>query len=282
MDSLDPDDPRPPFQQVAAALRAAILTRKIEPGDRLPTQKELADRYGVARATVQQSLRLLKDEGLVMSRQGSGMFARERPVKAVGLQPHLEAAFEVDDVRIDFVGYTSESLNFVLVEPLNKIRSGRLEPKSIRIRLLVADMTKPHGLPVATSGDEDESARARARMAGIGARNAGAIADAVGELGELGLVPNVKVETRSFASSPLFKAYLINDSEAFFGYYPVVERDVQMNGDTIRIFDPKGKDATLFHHADDGDPESIGSLFVAQTKTWFESVWNTVAVEVER
>ena len=38
-------DPRPPYRQVADALRAAILTRKLKPGDKLPSQTELADRY---------------------------------------------------------------------------------------------------------------------------------------------------------------------------------------------------------------------------------------------
>ncbi|GAA1863819.1 winged helix-turn-helix domain-containing protein [Myceligenerans crystallogenes] len=282
MNSLDLDDPRAPYLQIAAALRAAILTRKIQPGEKLPSQTELAKRYGVVRATVQTALRMLKDEGLIVSRQGSGMYARERTAKPVGLRPHLEKAFETDDVRIDFVGYTSETLHGAIVEPLDKIRSGRLTPQSIRIRMLLSDMTKPLGLPVATSGDDVESERSRARMAGIGARNLGAITDSILELGDLGLVPNVDVEARVFTSAPVFKAYVINDSEAFFGFYPVVEHDVRANGDLIRIYDPMGKDAILFHHADDGDPESIDARFVAQVSTWFESVWNSVATVVPR
>jgi len=55
--TLDPDDPRPPYQQVANALRAAILTKKFAPGDKLPSGSELAQRYGVARMTVQQAVR---------------------------------------------------------------------------------------------------------------------------------------------------------------------------------------------------------------------------------
>jgi hypothetical protein len=38
-----------------------------------------------------------------------------------------------------------------------------------------------------------------------------------------------------------------------------------------------GKDAVMFQHTDDGDPESMGSLFVAQTRNWFDSVWDTIA-----
>lgn len=82
--TLDPDDPRPPYQQVAQALRAAILTRKFEPGDKLPSLNELPEQYSVARMTVQQAMRLLREEGLIVSRQGSGVFVRERTERPSG------------------------------------------------------------------------------------------------------------------------------------------------------------------------------------------------------
>ena len=85
--SLDPDDPRPPYQQVANALRAAILTRKLMPGEQLPSGSELAERYGVARATVQQAIRVLRADGLIVSRQGSGVFVRERTDPSRGPSP---------------------------------------------------------------------------------------------------------------------------------------------------------------------------------------------------
>ena len=77
--SLDLDDPRPPYQQVAANLRAAILMGKLAPAERLPSQAELSAIYGLARMTIQQALRVLKNDGLIVSRQGSGTFVRQRP-----------------------------------------------------------------------------------------------------------------------------------------------------------------------------------------------------------
>ncbi|CAM5738237.1 GntR family transcriptional regulator OS=Streptomyces microflavus OX=1919 GN=G3I39_26155 PE=4 SV=1 [Streptomyces microflavus] len=73
-DPLDPDDDRPPYEQVASSLGAAVRTRKIAPGEKLPSQKELTEHYGFARATIQRALRDLEDEGLVVSRKGSGVF----------------------------------------------------------------------------------------------------------------------------------------------------------------------------------------------------------------
>lgn len=275
--ALDLDDPRPPYQQVAAALRASILTRKFTPGDKLPSQADLAKHYGVARMTVQQALRILKDEGLVSSRQGSGMFVREKTARPVGLRPHLEKAFEAEHVSIDFSGYTAETLHGSIAEPLDRVREGRLSPQSIKIRLLLSDMARPLALPVATSNDPEASSHVRERMAAISARHAGAITDAVEELADLQLVPEATVETRFHGSAPLFKTYLVNEVDAFFGYYPVVRHEVRLNGGRETIFDPMGKDATMFQHTDDGDPDSVGSQYVAQTKAWFASIWDTIA-----
>lgn len=275
--TLDLDDPRPPYQQVAAVLRASILTGTFEPGDRLPSQAELSTRYGVARMTVQQALRILKDEGLVTSRQGSGMYVRARTAKPVGLRPHVEQAFEAEEVRIDFSGYTAETLHGMIAEPLDKVRAGRLSPKSIRIRLLLSDMEQPLAIPVGTDNSPDDAGPVRERMRRISERHAGGIAHTVEELADLGLLPEASVEIRTHGSAPLFKAYLVNDVEAFFGYYPVVRHEVRIEGKRRAIFDPMGKDAVLFHFADDGDPESTGSQFVAQTHAWFESIWGTIA-----
>jgi len=276
---LDPDDPRPPYQQVAAALRAAILGRKFQPGERLPSQNELAGMFGVARMTVQQALRIVRDEGLTVSRQGSGIFVRERAARPAGLRPHIERIFEAESVTIDFVGYTSETLAGLLTEPLDKIRSGRLTPREIRIRILLPDMTRPIALPVAVSGDEAASAQARERMAGISARHLATIHDNVEELQDLGLVHSATVESRVHGSAPLFKAYILSGTDVFFGFYPVREHEVRIGDDRLATYDSLGRDSELFHYTDDGDPESPGSQFVAQAQLWFDSIWDTIATK---
>ncbi|MFI5622581.1 GntR family transcriptional regulator [Nocardioides sp. NPDC051685] len=276
--SLDPDDPRPPYQQVASSLRAAILTRKIGPGEKLPSQHELAATYGVARMTIQQALRILKDEGLTVSRQGSGVFARARTERPVGLRPHIEAAFEAEKVTIDFLGYTAETLHGVISEPLDKVRTGRHTPKSLHIRLLLSDMSRPLSLPVLANNRPEDSAAVRDRMADISTRHAGAIRETVQELADLALIPEATVETRVHGTAPLFKCFIINDTDMFFGYYPVVPHDVRIDGELVAILDPMGKDASMFQYTDDGDPDSTDSQFVAQTREWFNSIWNTIAI----
>src|SRR3954447_7970389 len=128
---LDPDDPRQASQQIANKLRAAILTGKFAPGDRLPSQPDLAARYGVARETVKRALDLLRAERLIVSRQGSGAFVRAQTQRAVELRPHIEAAFERPHVTIDFAGFSAEPLRDALSEALDKVRVGRLTPEAI-------------------------------------------------------------------------------------------------------------------------------------------------------
>jgi DNA-binding GntR family transcriptional regulator len=50
-------------------------------GEKLPAGSKLAETYGVARQTVQNALDIPRDEKLIVSRQGSGVFVRERTKK---------------------------------------------------------------------------------------------------------------------------------------------------------------------------------------------------------
>ena len=76
MRKVDPDDPQAPFQQVADDLRSSIRSGELPPGARLPKQSVLADGYGVSLGTVKSALNVLRDEGLIVSRQGEGSWVR--------------------------------------------------------------------------------------------------------------------------------------------------------------------------------------------------------------
>ncbi|MGW5364441.1 GntR family transcriptional regulator [Actinopolymorpha pittospori] len=75
---LDFDDPQQPYQQVAASIRAQITSGDIAVGDQLSSVRELAKEYGVSGGTIQQALRLLRAEGLIVTWQGRGTFVRRR------------------------------------------------------------------------------------------------------------------------------------------------------------------------------------------------------------
>lgn len=273
---LDPDDPKQASQQIANKLRAAILTRRLTPGDKLPSQPELATRYGVARETVKRALDLLRAERLIVSRQGSGAFVRAQTQRAVELRPHIEAAFERPHVTIDFAGFSGETLRDALAEALDKVRVGRLAPETIAVRVLISDMASPMALPARAETQADDPA-VRERAERITRRAADGIIDQVAELGDLGLVRSATVEVRMHRASPLFKLYMLNGEEVFFGFYPAVERTVTIKGEPMAIYDLMGKDVPLFHYAVTDDDTSDGTQFVEASRQWFDSVWSTIA-----
>ncbi len=57
---------------VVAQLRSAILSGRLRPGDRLPTERELAEQFGVSRITIRDALRTLEAQGLVVIKVGAG------------------------------------------------------------------------------------------------------------------------------------------------------------------------------------------------------------------
>lgn len=71
--TLDLNDPRPLHDQVAAAIRRAIVTGDVRPGDRLPPARDVAAGLGINANTVLRALRDLRDEGLVEFRRGRGI-----------------------------------------------------------------------------------------------------------------------------------------------------------------------------------------------------------------
>ena len=79
------DPPRNLSREVADRLQAEILSGKIEPGSRLPTEAALMRAMGVSRTVIREAVAALRAEGLVATRQGVGAFVasdvRERPFR---------------------------------------------------------------------------------------------------------------------------------------------------------------------------------------------------------
>ncbi len=75
----------PKYQQIAERLRAQISNGSLRPGQRLPSEPELAAEYDASRNTVRLAIAALTNQGLVTSRQGLGTFVLEpaRPFTAL-------------------------------------------------------------------------------------------------------------------------------------------------------------------------------------------------------
>lgn len=73
------NDPRHPYERIAADLREKILAGELAPGARLPSEPALSKQYKVTRTTVRKAIAVLKSEGRVESRQGQGTIVRIKP-----------------------------------------------------------------------------------------------------------------------------------------------------------------------------------------------------------
>jgi len=73
---IDPDSPELAYIQVANLLAARIQAGEIK--GRLPSERDLAEDYGVAYGTVRRAMEVLRERGLVVSVHGRGTFVANR------------------------------------------------------------------------------------------------------------------------------------------------------------------------------------------------------------
>lgn len=69
-------------EQLAESLIVSIRDGQLPPGQRLPTESALVQRFGVSRTVVREALSRLKTLGLIESRQGSGAFIKDSSATA--------------------------------------------------------------------------------------------------------------------------------------------------------------------------------------------------------
>lgn len=80
------------YKQIADALRAQVGTGDLVAGRLLPSESELGRDYAASRVTIRKALELLREEGLVDSRQGYGWFVAAAPVaQSLGRLGTIEA-----------------------------------------------------------------------------------------------------------------------------------------------------------------------------------------------
>lgn len=114
---------QPASRRIANELRSAIERGELSPGDKLPSERALAEQYGAARNTAREAIRLLAEQGLVTAKHGRGVFVREPQRlfrfggdryslkhRETGLTPfRLEAKRQGKSARIDVVSIARET-----------------------------------------------------------------------------------------------------------------------------------------------------------------------------
>ncbi|MFE3036166.1 GntR family transcriptional regulator [Streptomyces canus] len=276
------------FQRVADELRGRMTDGTYPMGSFLPSQRDLAEEFGVSRDTVSRVMRELVNEGWVETRQGSG----SRVVKTQRIQsstpkasrsrhgttlgPLISEAFEQPEVTLDVSTLTSESLDAHIRLQAERIRGGFIAPQRIVLRMLLPDATLP--LPYPQVKHDRNDPRLRERLGRITELHTASLEESLRALQTEEFVPSVDVRIHRTPLTPTFKLYLFNGVEALHGPYEVIERKIVLDSEEeITAVDVLGLGATLTHHVKDEDPNSPGTVFVDSMQKWFDSVWNLLS-----
>ncbi|MFE0174330.1 winged helix-turn-helix domain-containing protein [Streptomyces sp. NPDC059002] len=281
-------------QDIADTLRDRIRAGELKAGDRLPTQAELAEEFGVERGTVRQAMKALQGEGL-LSNVSKGSPPRvaaavtettvsEGPQPSmVALTPRLTEAFTKPHVRIDVVSYTAQTLMVAIGEPLKLIHAGELSPESIHLRVLLPSSEIDLAFPVPVEGDAEGRERLhehwlnqRNTQGQVLRHNLRALRQSHGI--------DVHVAFRALPFTTPIKLYLLNGAEALFAYYTLERQTVDLeDGGPSRgsfKYDAGGIKVPLFSFARKGEAASRDTMFVDESQKWFDALWETITMDL--
>jgi GntR family transcriptional regulator, hexuronate regulon transcriptional repressor len=102
--NVGPQDTQKLYQQIARRIAAWIEDGRYAPGDRLPSERELADDLRVSRPTIRDAMIALEFQGLVEARQGSGVYVKAAPQIAEDAAERDVSALELAEARRLFEG----------------------------------------------------------------------------------------------------------------------------------------------------------------------------------
>ncbi|MBI1294342.1 UTRA domain-containing protein [bacterium] len=104
---LDRNSFVPLYHQLYELLRAQLESGVYQPGDKLPTEAEFCELYGISQITIRQSLNMLVDAGLIDRRKGKGTFVTKPAITSV-LRPVFSIA---EDMRQRGLTHRAELLD---------------------------------------------------------------------------------------------------------------------------------------------------------------------------
>ncbi|WP_079170460.1 GntR family transcriptional regulator [Mangrovactinospora gilvigrisea] len=167
-----------PYERIANELRVGIIDGRLAAGAQLTGENELMQRYSVARETARKALRVLRDEGLTLTRRGVGVFVRDarRVSRHASRNPAIAA---VDETSAGMVGVEEVADNVTAPEHIARalgLREGELVCRRVQRQYAGVSTTRrsalyiPMGLAVEASITELDfgpgGAEARLREAG--------------------------------------------------------------------------------------------------------------------
>jgi GntR family transcriptional repressor for pyruvate dehydrogenase complex len=125
------------YKRIASHVRELIETKQLQPGERLPAERDLARMLGVSRVPIREAMRTLAAQGLVDIRRGQGMFVASSSVDAT-VDQLTNALLKQRDLLSELFAVRR------LLEPASaQWAAARREPEDIaKLERLLADMER--------------------------------------------------------------------------------------------------------------------------------------------
>mgnify|MGYP000923244778 CR=1 FL=1 len=79
------DQSKTSTQQVATIIKAWIEKGTFQVGDKIPSQRELSNMLGVSRIVIREAIKILEGQGILLSKQGSGIYVQQDEINRVKL-----------------------------------------------------------------------------------------------------------------------------------------------------------------------------------------------------
>jgi GntR family transcriptional repressor for pyruvate dehydrogenase complex len=91
------------YEQIVQQIEESILNGALKPGDQLPAERDLAQRFGVSRTAVREAVKTLREKGLVEAFSGRGTFITDGTSQAVKQSLDLHARIAQQEGSIQLV-----------------------------------------------------------------------------------------------------------------------------------------------------------------------------------
>ena len=151
--------------RVAEAIKDWVVEKGLQPGDRLPGEAALIDRFGMSKGTIREAMRLLQAQGLVVTKTGPGGGSFVGEVTKDRAHALLANYFYFQKISIDDIYQVRIALEPELAADL----AGRLTPDQIaELRAIMAAYDRPARDAEEERAQHIASLRFHARLAEFG------------------------------------------------------------------------------------------------------------------
>lgn len=115
-DLFKPVTPKRAFEDISDQIKNLIYSKALKPKDRLPSERELAERFNTGRMSVREALRILEESGFISIKQGAdgGIFVKE--LDSTGMTKSLSGLINVGNLTLQEIKEARIAIESIILE----------------------------------------------------------------------------------------------------------------------------------------------------------------------